>query len=395
MNITRLRAVFALLGLAWTPPVLAHGPAASASALLEVADGQASVVRVAGGLAQRQSDGFRFVCPEAWDGDVLAAAAAVPGGPVLIASERSFLMDAQGDVSPYPEEIGAGVALASNDDALFGLFTREGKRELRRLDAESSQLLHAFDESFSALAVGSEDAWLLGWSKNGLFLQRVALSGELRERMTWGILSTVARAELHLVGAQPYVSVWGSSAPWVSVGRIQAGNFEPLRDAHSNIGGPVQIEDGAWAVIDGALEPLDAQAGEGRDQDMSCLESVRGVPYVCANNGLQQVDARGHASVLFTMEALREPDYRSLATAEARESCNMRWLDLQVHLAGKGLIDAGAASGEDARAQAPADQIEADTPNRTASCALAAGADEHGWLCASVLALLALRTRRR
>jgi hypothetical protein len=406
----RLAAMYRLLSLALLPLLVtqraaAHGAPPAALAVLGWDEQGATSVRLSQGIAQRTREGFRYVCPEAWGGDALAPAAALPGGPTLIAAVRLFVLEADGRVSPHPEDVGEGIALARGGDALYGLFSRDGRVELRRLEATHSELVHSFEEPLSALTASASMIAVMHYAQRTLVVQKLSPQGELGERVSWDAPSAVAFAELRSANDQLYAAIWGRSAPWVTLGRVSAQGYEPLREAQSSIAGPLALEDGAAVVLDGAPELLD---GEGElalmqgDGAIQCLDSLAGRAYACVHAGLWRFDARGVGEPLFQLASLREPDYQLLREAY-RADCAFRWRDVREHVAelnaeANAAVDAGAAEADDpdavgrdaADAARPADNPAAD------GCALGArAARSQGWLPAALLALILVRRARR
>jgi hypothetical protein len=362
---------FAALALLFASKASAHGGFPAAVSLLGLSSEGASVVRLTHGLAYRADDGFRFLCPEAWGGDVSAPAAAIPDGPVVIAAERLFLIGPDGRITPHASELGQGIALAANGDALFGLFRRDGRDALWRITASTAELLVSFDERFSALAAQEGELSVLRFFTNVLVLQTISLTGELRARSSWSMPTPVASAELRVAGERLYVVVGESAAPWFTLGRLGAQGYEQLRDAQSNIAGPLSLATGALFARDGALEALEEGAPLVQPDDyVSCLDSLSAQPFACVREGLMRVDEQGLGDALFAFAALREPDYDAVPEP-VRADCSTRWQDLRDHLASAGLWQEPAAAGA-----APVSRSDAGSTQRAeaASCALGLGA---------------------
>src|SRR4051812_2857246 len=88
----RLLALTVLL-LSIRTKVAAHGAPPTATALLAHEAGRATLVRLTRGLAHRAADGFHFVCPETWGGDVTAPVAGLPDGHAAVASDHLYIVD--------------------------------------------------------------------------------------------------------------------------------------------------------------------------------------------------------------------------------------------------------------------------------------------------------------
>lgn len=179
----------------------AHGAAPAAIGLLGFDGADATLVRLTRGMARRVPDGFRFVCPEAWGGDITAPAAAIPAGPALVAGETLFVVEPDGVVSPHPSKPGTGIALAHNRDALFGLFQRDDKYELQRITERTSELVRVLDEPFRLLVASDSELSLLGWTGRSVVLQRFSLDGESRQRAQCCAHGDVMRVERDGLGS--------------------------------------------------------------------------------------------------------------------------------------------------------------------------------------------------
>jgi PAS domain-containing protein len=374
--------------LSFVADASAHGAAPAAIGLLGFNGEDASLVRLSRGMAHRVPDGFRFMCPEAWGGDITAPAVALPGGPALVAGERLFVVAPDGVVSPHPSQPGTGIALANNSAATFGLFSRDAQYELRHITESTSELIRILDEPFRLLAASDSELSLLGWTGSSVVFQTMSLAGEPRERVEWIAPSAVSYAELRVAAEQLYILIWGSAAPWATLGRMTAGAYEPLREANANIAGPVALDTGTLVALDGELEVLeDGAAVDVRGNKVTCLGGVLGQPYACAHGDVLRVEPDGLGSPLFEIVSLREPDYRGLSEA-ARMDCMTRWLDVKVDVASR------APSSAAAQDAAVPDMVKpTDSAARPAGCALGARARHVWWLEAMLLVVLAARRR--
>jgi hypothetical protein len=309
----------------------AHGAPPAATELLAAGDGEASLVRLTpGGLALRVPGGFRFVCPEAWGGDVLAPAASIPRGPTLVASDTLFVIEQDGSVSPHPVQSGSGGALASHPDAVFGLFAHDGRYELRRVTGSTNELVRVLDHPFGALAARADEVVLLRWFEDTLELQKISLDGTSLGSVTWSVPNGVAYARVTAAAEQLYVTVWGRARPWVTLGRVNERGYEPLREASVDIAGPSAS---TWVLLDGTLQRLDTGAGlDTLGRRISCLGDANGLVYACSEGDLYRLEESGLGAPLFELGSLLAPTYDGLAEP-ARASCSTRWLDLRADVA--------------------------------------------------------------
>ncbi|HEX5655782.1 MAG TPA: hypothetical protein VFX59_01250 [Polyangiales bacterium] len=364
-----------LVLLALPGRVLAHGAPPAATEAIASDERGVSLVRVSRGLAYRAAEGFRFLCPEAWDGNLLVRAASLPGGPTILASDSLFVLQ-EGRVTRHPVQSGLGFALASHRDAVFGVFRQGTSWELRRITASANELVRALAQPVDALAALDDELALLRFVDRTVTVDRYALSGEPRGGVSWEAKSFVAEAALRVAGEQLYAVLWAHSAPWLSVGRVGKDAFEPLREANVSLDGPIASS----LAIDGVLQDL--QTGTAIDTQgdrISCLGETSGQPYACARGGLLRVDANGLGAPLFELSALREPDLSAVPDA-ARADCTVRWTDLVTD--GVPVSDAGMPA-PDAGATA-----------RTSTAEGCATRDGRGFEGALLLVALASRRRR-
>lgn len=390
-----------LLSLLVASEAAAHGgPPGVLSVLGWDAQGVSSV-RLSHGLALRTEDGFRYVCPEAWRGDAFAPAASIPDGPAVVAAAQLFLVDAEGRLTPHPEDVGEGIALARNSSGLFGLFRRDGQLELRRIEVSQTRLLHRLDEPFTLLAARDDTLSLMRVAQRTLVVQNLSLRGELTERVTWEAPVSVAFAELRVASEQLYTVVWGNSKPWVTLGRVTPQGHVLLREGQSSIAGPLALAQGLAVAVDGSLQPLDEDAAALTQGDgaVHCLDSFAGHDYACVSGGLKRAEEGGIGESIFQLAALREPDYQLLHPT-LRADCAFRWRDLSEHVAALNAADASDGANEPAADEAapPADAEPASGVMQSASdCSLRRPGAAPTWrlLLLGLCGLLGLSSRCR
>jgi MYXO-CTERM domain-containing protein len=210
--------------------------------------------------------------------------------------------------------------------------------------------------------------------------------------VTWNATNAVAYAELRVAAEQLYVLIWGSAAPWVTLGRLAKDGYEPLREASSNIAGPVAVGAEALVLLDGKLDALaDDAMLDARGDYVTCLGGELGQAYACAHGNVLRVEQSGLGEPLFELASLREPDYQGLPEA-AQLDCATRWLDVQEHVAM--LTGSSEAADAGVRDAAPAEVAEVTTgAARPAGCAVSTRAAHAWWLYLVALALLIARRR--
>ena len=363
--------------------------------MLTVADEQATLLRLTRGLAVRVEEGFRYVCPERWGGDATAPVAALPGGPAWVAGPELLLVEGDGSARSYAPELGQAIALASGDQAAFGIFQPAGRYELWRLTPEAPKLVAVLDDRFETLVAHDDEVALLGWNAGGLVVQRMSLAGEVLARSTWETPSVVAYAELRSAAGTLFVVSHGSTEPWVSLARIDEDDFVILREAGSTILGPVEVQGRRLLAVDGTLGWLeDASAIEPRGY-VTCLGQVGAVSYLCVDGTMVQIVDAGLQTVpLFEPGRLLEPEYELLAEG-ARVDCARRWQDLKADLppsTAVGARDAGGLGQE----VVDASTGEATAPTgRASGCTSSAKPAPAGWSGWSALCALVARWTSR
>lgn len=391
---TALSCALGLSLVSFVSRASAHGPPPAATELLARSEQGATLVRLTpGGYVHRVPDGFRYICPEAWGGDVLAPAATIPLGPTLVASDSLSVVGLDGRVTPHPIQSGAGIVTAGHHDAVFAVFRHEGKVELRRVTGTTNDLVRVLEQPVGALAASADELSLLRWLDNTLVLQRVSFKGELLGEVTWVSPSPVAYARLRLAGSQLYVVVWGRSAPWVTLGRIDERGHDRLREAGIDVAGPVSTATGTLVTIDSTLQNLETGAVVGTPgARVTCLGEREGLVYACTNSDLRRVDASGLGTSLFDIGSLVAPDYQGLSDV-ARADCTTRWLDIQNDVAlarAAAAVDDGGVRQTDAAVAMPGTtSADAGGPivgeNDAGGCSVAPGTPQRGYLTSLVL----------
>jgi len=284
-------------------------------------------------------------------------------------------VEQDGRVAPHPIQTGTGVVVANNGDAVFGVFKHAGKYELRRLTRSTNDLVRALDQPFGALFASDSELALLRWQDSTLALQTLSLTGEPRTSVTWSVPNGVAYARLRAAGGSLYVLVWGRSAPWVTLGRVTERGYEPLREASTNIAGPVALGAATLVGLDAKLELLESgTAFDAPGRHVTCLGTNTGQPYACADGNLVQVGPGGLGSSLFAISALREPDYQTLSEV-GRLDCTTRWLDIREHIASSSSSSGAVTDGGGVDAATSDASVRTPSAPQDSGCSLSG---QHG-----------------
>jgi hypothetical protein len=374
----------------------AHGEPPAATELLARDERGALLVRLTRGFAQRGPSGFRFLCPEAWDGNLLAPAAALASGPVVVASRAVFLLEPDGNVSLHPVQSGSGLAVASHGEEVFGIFEHEGQRELRRVTRGTNELVRILEQPARALAVSADELAVLRWLDRTLVVDRLSLEGEPRGSVTWTAASTVADAHLRMAAGQLYVVVEASAAPWVTLGRINGrvdASYAPLLEASISIDGPVALAAGTMVTADGNLRSLDSGAVLAPLADrLNCLGDAAGAPYACAQGDLFELNDGGLGAPLFALSSVQAPGYDALS-GDALASCGTRWLDFRTDVS---LAESARAPADGGLPDAAASQPQpTPSPAGASEGCSAQGRGPHSpWSASLVVLSLTIAARR-
>jgi hypothetical protein len=392
--------------------VRAHSAPPTALAVLVEDDMGPRVVRLSAGLARREPDGsYAMLCPAAWGDDLPLPAAAIPGGPVVIAGTRGlYLLDEAGGLSPHPDPAAAGPSLdlITSGDRLYALRQQGGLTQLVRIEPERVSTVFSDAASWSTGAA-SDEAIVLQ-SLNGDLLSQVrldrdgALLGREFAQAPEGAVYVSARASSRalyaLVG-----TIFGRE-----LGRIEAGGFTAVARANAAIAGPVELAGGgAFLAIDTQLAPLvDGVPGLPLTAapPVSCLGRLGERAYACTLEGVVELGDAGPGRSLFELRVLRPPDL-ALAAEELRDSCRLQWEHFRFDLLSVGIdVDAAAGANRDAgvavdggedggRAEHDAGAERLDDGSGC-SCGPTAGARAHGGVmaCAGGAGGLLLRLAR-
>ena len=331
--------MWALVG--WLATAWAHGPPAAVVGVAAVDAAGPVHVRLTEGLAVRDPDGWRYVCPTRWGGSPLSPYA---GG----AEARSWLPGA--DDLVYLDGADRWSVAGEPDLAITGFLALDGPFGLY-VDGAGRRV---WDLAQATVVFDSADAWSgLAWDGAAVHLIR-AEDGQLWTA-TWtgggdlGPSVPLAPA----LGVSPLVR-------WSGVARYaidRAADGHRLRDgvtgallatAVARVDGPVAVDGAEFLALDGLISRLDpagpVRTGEARG--VTCLDATPDGAWACAG-GLYALGADGllAEAPLFALDALLPPDLSGL-DGDGRAAC---WIDWQTWSTDVG-EDAGPLPGSPAPA---------------------------------------------
>ncbi len=335
--------VLAALALAHGPPPAVVGVGAAG------ADGP-YLLPLTEGLAARDGDGWRFVCPARWGASpespyVIqgASGAWVPGLDDL------YQLDAEGRATP------AGVPELAASEILDYAIDDAGAVVLRRPEAGGSEVwaldpprrIAALSLPYDSIAVGGDEV-VLAYVEAGAFgVTRVGRDdGVVRADdvidpgpVTWTPAVRVAGGETYIVERGPGTTV---------LDRLDGNTLVPLLSSIMDMHGPVQTDDGVLAALDGRLTWVDGDAltptGEGAV--ISCLGARDGVAWACADTALVEVRGGVFASApLAPIPDLLPEGFVGVAP-EACGDCLAEWVRIAADLGEDDPLDGlGACPG--------------------------------------------------
>ncbi len=305
----------------WAATVWAHGPPAAVVGVAAVDAAGPVHIRLTEGLAVREADGWRYVCPTRWGGSPLSPYAGgddarswLPGAADLV-----YLDGADGwSVADAPDLAITGFLAL---DGPFGLYVDGAGRRV-------------WDLAQATVVFDSADGWSsLAWDGAAVHLIRAA-DGQLWTA-TWpgagdlGPSVPLAPA----LGVSPLVR-WSGAARY-AIDRAADGHRlldgatgAVLASAVARIDGPVAVGGADYLALDGLISRLDpaGPVRTGESRGVTCLDATPDGAWACAG-GLYALGADGllAEAPLFALDALLPPDLSGLG-ADGRAAC---WIDWQ------------------------------------------------------------------
>lgn len=390
----------ALSVLGFSSPLAAHGPPPAALAILAEDARGPTFVRLHGGLARRErSDQFRYLCPAAWGDELALPAAAIPDGPIVVASARGLVvLDSEGRASPHsdPHAVGASSDFAELGASLFALRVADGATEVLAIDAMRVRTVFSEPGSWASIAATDDSLGLQRLNGERLEQLRITADGAVLDRSlarspegAYLVLARATARELYAVVATPRGR---------ELGQIDAGAWRSLELTGAAIAGPIELPDGrALVALDGQLGPLSSPRDvlEGVPP-VSCLGRLGAHAYACTRAGVSDLEDTRLADPIFSLSSLGPPDLDRVDEPQ-RAACQLQWEHVRFDLLAFGvalrepvevepeLVDAGDS------ADAAADSGKA----RDRSGCGVGGAPGRGGALALFAALVALVRRRR
>jgi MYXO-CTERM domain-containing protein len=351
--------VLAWLGLLWAGShadrAAAHGAPPAALSILDRDARGPRMVRLTGGLAQRDAAGgsYRMICPAAWGDDLALPAISLSSGSTVIAGGQGLMLLARdGVASAHPDPLAAGPSsdLARLGDQIFALRTRAGRSELLAVDASHVTLMFSDSAPWSSLAATEDSIGLQRLEDGRLEQLRLAADGTQLGRESAPAPMNATFVSARATGRELYALV--GTAFGRELGRIEADRFQPLATAEATIAGPVELADGRLLV---AIDSIVSELADGDRAlrpladlpPVSCLARTGADAYACTREGVIALAGDVVGAELFQLARLQPPDLQRVAEAQ-RALCGLQWEHFRFELLTIGIeVEADVPAGED------------------------------------------------
>ncbi|MFT7624042.1 MAG: hypothetical protein ACI9WU_003228 [Myxococcota bacterium] len=390
-----------LLGLVLVQAALAHGPAPAGIDVVVSSGGEAQIVKLARGLASRQTDGWRFICDAAWGGPETPRMAADAAGLWVAGTEGLSRLNHGGAAEITSDALNAASVrdIVRLGDEAFALTGFSGGSTIWRLEEagpEAIVLSPLTIQSLRSDARGPDgDSLLFVVSdETNTVVRRVDRSGAptgdelVFERIEGSLALRPTRDGTLYLRSQvsAHYTLWRLDALPLEV----ATSEDPFH-------GPIVVDGTTLLTVDRRLAVLTGDSavvlGETRDLNrVTCLGLLAGgTGYACVLPDIVPVSATGFADPpVFALRDIQLPDYDAFAP-ELAVACEVDWLDLasDAGLSTDVPFDPGPASPE-----ADAGVVVSAPPTESSSCSRGPGTPYSiATLCALLLALLVARRR--
>jgi len=311
---------------------MAHGPEPGVVGLVRSTGGRLDTVRLTEGLALRQGDGWRYVCPVQF-GDALSpdALAAEDGDVYVVGSDGLLSMDGEGSVRALDHpglSRDTVLDLTSSHGSVYGLRYSDDRSELVRLDASDATVLWSHDGFIQSLNADGERLWLTSTVDGTATLHAVTSEGESLQQRTVavdraGVITRVVQVldALYAIEAQPSGN---RLLRLPDVGDVP----EVVYDAGSVVYGPIAEGAAGWFVADGMLmsldnrtpgeQPVDAEAAP------TALWSLLDETYLVSYLQVFRFDRDGVLQPEADLRQLQPPDLTRVEDALQSE-CSNQW----------------------------------------------------------------------
>ncbi len=304
----------------------AHGPPAAVTGVAAADGGGPTHVALTEGLAVREGDEWRYVCPASWGSSPLSPSAAglssaavfVPGTGGLFVADLGGQVEATGG----GPEVSSLLGLGRNVDQIVALATGSTTTRAVWDVGAGGVTVWTGDDALTGIAPWNGEIHLVG-PRDGS-LHHVVLDPEGAE---------LSRAELGPAESANPVLRATPPALWLverSTDIQQLATF-PARiavgPAVAAVLGPVEVDARTWVAFDGVLhEIVGASVHAGPDaRAIDCLETIDGVGWGCSEGLLHPLAADGSFGAAIVGPADVGPPDLDLVAATDVALCFSQW----------------------------------------------------------------------
>jgi hypothetical protein len=219
------------------------------------------------------------------------------------------------------------VALAGDDEAVFGLTSSSDGSAVVRIDEERGQALFVSTEFWSALALAGDHVELARVSNDSEFVRLVLdRAGDVQQEFRTTIEGVSPQVRLRPEGARTFAVLFGGEQ--YTLGELDAERWVPLLSSRGSVEGPQASADGTlWIALEGELM-REANGGfepVSETRRVTCLGHFGGSAYACVGSDIYRLTDLGLGARLFQLEGFYGPD-PSLVPAAATRECESQWL---------------------------------------------------------------------
>jgi hypothetical protein len=305
----------------------AHGVPPSALSVVSADNHGPIILRLSGGLAVREGDAYRFLCPALWTDQNMLPALGVSGGPnVVIGDQGLSLVSAHGSVTPHPDPNARGPAIdiAALNGQLYALRSQGKGSEVIQVTNDQITTIWSADQAWNAIASGQ--GFLVLARLNGGVLQQLLLDarGETLAQDQAMAPAAASSVIVRTIGKQPYLVV--AFAGGRQLAKFEAGQLVALQVGLSSIEGPVAPDDSHWFIgIDSVLSTFDGEQLMTLDENaaLSCLTQWEGQNFACTREGMSRLIAAGIGERVFALSSLLPPPVDQ--PGEDTDLCQAQW----------------------------------------------------------------------
>jgi hypothetical protein len=404
-----------------TQIAFAHGPAPAALSVVASDAAGPCVVRLTGGLATREHDGFyRMVCPAIWGSDLSLPALGLPDGPVVVLGATSlFVLTKDGRVAPHPDPNAQSTSfdIAAVAGHVYVLRTHVGAgtgSEIVEVTADHVRAIWSDPGIWTSLA-GGDSLLAVATLSDDDQLRQIVLSvdGAVKSSQKAAAPTGATNVTVRTIGDEVYLVAAKDDGR--ELGQLVSNAWVVHQSASAAIAGPIATQDGVrYIAVDSQLSQLqDGDALAPTNDMVTCLGRFGQQSYACTRDGLRAVGANGlDGPALFDLSRMLPPD-RNLLAPGLGDQCDLQWQHFRFDLlsfgitlvndadggnsglAGTGGVAGAAAGGASGSVAAAGSSAPSPAPTASGGCSALTGRTGGAGAEIAALTLLALASVRR